>query len=296
MRVTSNMTQRAVLADLNRVSERVTRLQTKASSNREITRPSDDPYNAARALQLRGSLATTQQLQRNIENAQGWQETTESALASVTDVIHRARELLVQGTSDTSDPAARESIAGEIDELIASVKQSANATYQGRYLFAGTQTNLPPYLEGADDGYKGVTTVVERQVGPGIPLQIGVTADTFLGSGGGDGMLLDTLRSSAANLRAGNGPGLTADLQQLEINLDEVLAVRAFNGARQNRLDAAQSRMTQVEEATIAQLSETEDADIAKTLIELTSQQTAYQAALKAGANIIQASLMDFLR
>jgi hypothetical protein len=37
-------------------------------------------------------------------------------------------------------------------------------------------------------------------------------------------------------------------------------------------------------------------ADIAKTLIELNSQQAAYQAALKAGASIVQASLMDFLR
>jgi len=54
--------------------------------------------------------------------------------------------------------------------------------------------------------------------------------------------------------------------------------------------------MCQVEEATTGQLSETEDADIAKTLIELNSQQTAYQASLKVGANILQTSLMDFLR
>jgi flagellin-like hook-associated protein FlgL len=35
---------------------------------------------------------------------------------------------------------------------------------------------------------------------------------------------------------------------------------------------------------------------MARTLIELSSQQAAYQAALTAGANIVQASLMDFLR
>ena len=51
-----------------------------------------------------------------------------------------------------------------------------------------------------------------------------------------------------------------------------------------------------MEEATTRQLSETEDADIAKTLIELNSQQTAYQASLKVGANILQTSLLDFLR
>jgi len=38
------------------------------------------------------------------------------------------------------------------------------------------------------------------------------------------------------------------------------------------------------------------DTDIAKTLIELSSQTAAYQAALRSGANIVQSSLMDFLR
>ena len=44
------------------------------------------------------------------------------------------------------------------------------------------------------------------------------------------------------------------------------------------------------------QLSDTEDADIAKTMIDFNSQSAAYQASLRAGANIVQASLMDFLR
>ena len=75
-----------------------------------------------------------------------------------------------------------------------------------------------------------------------------------------------------------------------------MLGVRALNGALENRLEAALSRLGEVEESTLNQLSETEDADIAKTLIEFSSQQAAYQAALKAGASIVQASLMDFLR
>ena len=35
---------------------------------------------------------------------------------------------------------------------------------------------------------------------------------------------------------------------------------------------------------------------MAKTLIDFSTQQAVYQAALKAGAKIIQPSLMDFLR
>ena len=72
--------------------------------------------------------------------------------------------------------------------------------------------------------------------------------------------------------------------------------MRARNGAMSNRLDAASSRLEQIQGAVTEQLSDTEDADIAKTIIDFNSQSAAYQASLRAGANIVQASLMDFLR
>src|SRR5215217_4805282 len=282
-RITTGMTQRNVLADLNRVNERLTRTQQKLSSNKEITRPSDDPFNASRALALRTSMESTQQYQRNIQDAQGWQETAEIALADITDAIHRAHELTVEGASDTSPAEARLAIAAEIDELIEGVKQNGNATYRGRFVFAGTAL------------YHGAPGEVERQIGPGVAMQIGLRGDTFLGNGA-DGKLLQVLRDVSTHLKADDGAALRADLGLLDAKADELLGARALNGARQNRLDAALSRLAEVEESTLKQLSETEDADMAKTMIDFSSQQAAYQAALKAGASIVQASLLDFLR
>jgi flagellar hook-associated protein 3 FlgL len=294
MRITTGMTQRNILADLNRVSDKLSRTQSKIASNREITRPSDDPFNAARALALRTSMESTQQYQRNIQDALGWQETAEIALSDITDALHRAQELAVDGASDTSPPEARLSIAAEIDQLIEGIKQNGNSTYRGRYVFAGTTTDAPPYVAG-DDLYHGSPDDVERQIGPGVALSIGLRADSFLGNGA-DGKLLQVLRDVSTHLKADDGTALRGDLDLLGAKEDELLGARALNGARQNRLDAALSRLSEVEESTLKQLSETEDADIAKTLIEFSSQQAAYQAALKAGASIVQPSLMDFLR
>jgi flagellar hook-associated protein 3 FlgL len=293
-RITTGMTQRNILADLNRVNERLVRTQQKVASNKEITRPSDDPFNTSRALALRTSMEATQQYQRNIGDAQGWQETAEIALADITDAIHRALELTAEGASDTTPPEARKAVAAEIDQLIEGVKQNANTTYRGRYIFAGTATDQPPYVAG-DDAYHGSPDAVERQIGPGVGLPIGLLGDSFLGDGA-DGKLLQVLRDVSTHLQNNDGAALRNDLTLLNAKEDELLGARALNGARQNRLDAALSRLVEVEESTLKQLSETEDADIAKTLIEFSSQQAAYQAALKAGANIVQASLMDFLR
>jgi flagellar hook-associated protein 3 FlgL len=305
-RITHNMLQRNVLADLNAVNARLSKTQTKIASNKEITRPSDDPFETSRAMALRQSLSGTQQYTHNAQDAAGWAEATEQALDQITSEVHRARDLLVQGSSDSIDADGRKSLAIEIDQIIESIKQNANANYGGNYLFAGSETGTAPYTVGGGDVYHGdeagwnpTQPGVVREIGPGVSLSINTVGREFLGDGssGGDGKLLDVLRKAAASLRNDDGAALsTTDLQGLDANLDKLLEVRARNGAVSNRLDSAVDRLSQLEESTTKQLSETEDADIAKTLIDFNSQQAAYQAALRAGASLVQSSLMDFLR
>jgi flagellar hook-associated protein 3 FlgL len=306
MRITTGMVQRNVLADLNSITEKLTRTQMKAASNREISRPSDDPFNASRAMALRQSLAATRQHQRNVEDAMGWQDTAEQALDSITTAVQRARDLLVHGGNDSSDQTSRDAVASEIEQIIESLKESANATYRGSYVFSGTETSTRPYEPGADDAYHGddagdavgVPGIV-REIGPGVTMTINIVGHRVLGRGqaAGDDQLLDVLRDAVGHLRAGDGPSVRGtDLSRLDTNIEQLLEVRAGNGARSNRLEAALTRLDEVEETTIGQLSVTEDADIAKTLIELSSQTAAYQAALRAGASLVQVSLMDFLR
>jgi flagellar hook-associated protein 3 FlgL len=302
-RITTSMVQRNVLSDLNAVSNKLIAAQLKASSGKEINKPSDDPYNASRAMALRTDQAANAQYQRNVQDAQAWQDATETALGSITDSMQAARDLLVQGGSDSADQAARNAAADQLEQLLAGIKQDANATYRGAYLFSGTKTATAPYTAGADDTYKGDQAGLDpalpgivRQIGPGVSMTINTVGDEVLGSGS-DTKLLGTLRSAIAHLRAGDGASVrTTDLDQLDTNFDTVLEVRARNGARTNRLDGALDRLGQIEDSTRDQLSKVEDADIAKTLIELNSQTAAYQSALRSGASIVQSSLMDFLR
>ena len=307
MRITTSMVQRNVLADLNNLSEKLSKTQGKASSGKEIGRPSDDPFNTARAMGLRNTLAANDQYVRNIEDAQGWQDATEAALDSITGYINRASDLVVQGSTDSSDAAARAAIADEIDQIIQGIKETANASYGDRYLLSGTKTSVAPYAMGDDDTYLGNEAGwtpgqpgVLREIGPGVTISINSVAKEILGEGAADPVgrpkLLRTLRDIATHLRANDGTGLRGDVGALQGRLDDMLQVRARNGAMTNRLEAAASRLSQIQGSVTEQLSNTEDADIAKTIIEFNSQSAAYQASLRAGANIVQASLMDFLR
>jgi flagellar hook-associated protein 3 FlgL len=300
------MVQRNILADLNSISEKLTRSQMKAASNKEISRPSDDPFNTSRAMALRQNINATKQYQRNVEDAMGWMDASEQALDKITITAREARDLLVQAGTDSTDQAGREGIAVQLEQMIEAIKQNASATYRGSYLFAGGETDVRPYDPGANDAYQGdegglnpAVPGIAREIGPGVTLTINVVGREVIGDGqaAADDGLLHVLRDAVDHLRSGDGASLRGtDLTRLDANYDKLLEVRAANGARTNRLEAALTRLGEVEESTVKQLSSVEDADIAETLIELNSQTAAYQAALRAGASIVQSSLMDFLR
>ena len=297
-RITSGMISRGVLTDLNDVASRVTATQRTMATGKVLTKPSDDPFAVGKALGLRTELEGLTQYQRNTDDASAWASATDTALGSITDMVQRSRELLLQGANGTLSAGDRGRIADELDQLIEGVKQEANGTQGGRTLFAGTATATKPYAPGSDV-YAGDGGDIVRQIGPGVSVAINARASDVLGSGGSDGKLISVLRGISAHLRGNTPADLTAlgstDLKAIDASFDTVLSTRAQVGAVVNRLSAAGDRLAELEEGSRGLLSKTEDADMAKTLIDYSTQQAVYQSALKAGAGVVQSSLMDFL-
>jgi flagellar hook-associated protein 3 FlgL len=292
------MISRGVLADLNDVATRVTDTQRKMATGKELTRPSDDPFAVGRALGLRTEVEGLTQYQRNTADAESWTAASDTALGSLTDIAQRGRELLLRGANGTATSSDRTMIADEIDQLIDAAKQDANATQGGRSLFAGTATNVKPYATGSD-AYSGDGGDIVRSIGPGVSVIVNVRAGDVLGNGT-DGKMINALRDVSAHLRGGTAADLSAltgsDITAVDRSIDTLLSARAQIGSVANRLSAAGSRLAELEEGARGLLSQTEDADMAKTLIDYSMQQSVYQSALKAGAGVVQASLLDFLR
>jgi flagellar hook-associated protein 3 FlgL len=306
-RITSSMMTRSLLSDINDVAARQDATRRQMSSGKQITKPSDDPYATARAMSLRTDLSGIKQHERNVQEAQSWMTVTDTTLSSITDLAQHARELVVQGATDTLPQTSRNAIADQIDQIVAGMKQEANSTYDGRYVLAGSRTNTKPYDATVqttsagttpNDTYVGDAASQLREIGPGVTLAVNARGDEILGgSPGASGNMLGVLRDIATHLRAGDTQSLgNDDIKALDGQIDNVLAVQARVGAGMNRLETASSRLAQIEESATSMLSNTEDADMAKVLTDYSTQQAVYQSALQAGARIVQTSLLDFLR
>jgi flagellar hook-associated protein 3 FlgL len=291
-RVTERSLAATTLSGLQSNLSRLGRLQQQLSSGKLIARPSDSPTGTIAAMQVRSDVRQLQQYARNADDGKGWLDTVDGALSTAVDLVHQARGLTLQGMSaGSADPTAREALATEVDRLRESLVGIANTQYLDRPVFGGTVAGGQAF----DDtgSYVGDTGSVQRTLAAGIKVRVDTPAAKAFGSG--PNQLFTVLSQISTDLR-NNTAGLGSDLDLLDTTMNGMQAQLSDVGARYNRLtqlgQAATDRMADLQ----SHLSDVEDIDLPKTIMELQLQQTAYQVALGAAARVIQPSLQDFLR
>jgi len=300
-RITTEMITGSMLNDINSSQAAMDRSQAELSSGKTILQASDNPYGASRAIALQSQLDGLGSYANNVQDGISWENTAGGALSNINDVVQRVRELLVQASSGIDNQSDLNNIATEVDQLTETVKQDANTQYAGQYIFSGTLTETPPYQPGATDAYQGDAGTVTRAIGPGSSVTVSTDISSLLGSGqgSGDGKLLDVLRTISEHLRGGTTEDKNAlsstDLKGIDANVATLTQLQAGAGAVDAQLQSAASRIEDLQNTTTQILSNTQDAELAKTSINYSNQQAAYDAALRAGANIVQMSLLEFL-
>ncbi len=303
-RVTTMMIAQSTLDEINQSYDRMSTTQEELSSGKQINQPSDNPYGMSVVLRMQGELGGLTAYNNQVTDGTAYTQASQTSLTNIANMVQRVRELTVEAANGTNTTADLQATASEVDQLTSAIEQEANSSYNGQYIFSGT-SNVQPYQSATGDVYQGnsgAAGAVTRQIGPNTTLQVNVDLSSVLGNGssgpgGPDGKLLDTLRSISADMKSGNTGALSnTDLGNLDSNFNNLTELQASLGATTDRLQLASDRIQSLQLADTQVLSNTQDADMAQTEINFSTEQAAYTAALRAGANIVQSSLMDFLQ
>jgi flagellar hook-associated protein 3 FlgL len=294
-RVTDSGLTTRVLGDLQRGQARGQKLTTQISSGKLLTRPSDSPTGTVTSLQLRGEVRATQQYSRNSDDGLGWLGTIQDRLGDASTSIIRVRDLTVQGLNDVNTDESRQALAVEIDNIRDTLLGQANAKYMNRPVFGGTTPGDVSYDVTTGD-YVGNSFPTTRTVGPNSKVRIETTGPEAFGQPGTDTELFGVLKTISQNIRDNDVNALNTSLQNLDSAHDLLKSTLADVGARYNRVSQMKQSADDHLVSVTSQLSDIEDVDLPKAMMELQIQQTSYQAALAATAKVIQPSLIDFLR
>ncbi len=126
------------------------------------------------------------------------------------------------------------------------------------------------------------------------------TADfTFAGTqllGSGQGNVYYILDKCVSLLEAGDTDGLKSMISDLQGAQSQVLSFQTEIGANENRMELISSRYDASTANYTEMQSDAVDADMAEAYLNFNTAKTVYSAALAAGAEIVQTSLIDFLR
>ena len=132
------------ILDLQRSKERMSVLQDQITKDKRITRLSDDPTGAALIMDFQNSIERNKAYIRQGQSASSFLNGTESALNMLGTQMDRLLELGQQGLSDLTGATGRVAISAEVDVILNTILDLANTKEQGKYIFAGTNTVLPP--------------------------------------------------------------------------------------------------------------------------------------------------------
>lgn len=142
MRVTNSMMVKRTKSNLNYNRSVVDRVNNQMSTQKKITKPSENPIIAIRSLRLRSTLSTiTQYYENNIPDTESWMDVTETALTNMKDLITKAYEQVIYGTNDPLTSENRQTILKELKALQEQVYSEGNSDYAGRTVFTGYKTN-----------------------------------------------------------------------------------------------------------------------------------------------------------
>ncbi len=311
MRITQRAVAQTSLLGLNQNLDRMGKLQQQLTSGRLLNAPSDSPTGTNKAMQVRQDTAAVTQQARNISDGKGWLESADSALNTILTQVRKVRDLTVQGLNTGSMQGnSASAISTEVKSLRESLIGLANQTINGRPVFGGATPGAQAYdpATGAFVGVGGtgvvggvatdLTVPQVRRVSDSEVIRVDITGPEAFGDPVAGRDLFALVGEIADHvLTAGADPtALQADLADLDTAVTRLLTAAADIGARSARMASAAEVNTDLQLTLKAQLSDVEEIDLPKTIMELNMQRTGYQAALGATAQAIQPTLMDFLR
>ena len=295
MRITNRMMTDTMLRNLNGNLSRLETLHNSITTGKRISRPSDDPPALARALTFSSDIAAGEQYIRTMDTSLSWLNATEDSLASATDLLHKARELAVQGANDALTVDQQQTIGAQIEEVLKQMVTVGNGSMRGERLFGGFRTDQDPFTTGpspiAGVAYGGDTGQQLREYTPGATIQINTLGNTVFPAS------FTALINLRNNLNAGDARSVSSQsLVEIDAAMDTVMSARATNGAKVNRLEQAKDRQELLQVNLQDLLSKAQDTDMADAISKFSIQETLYKASLEASSKAIQPSLLDYLR
>jgi len=326
MRISDNAFSANFISNVNLNKNRINDLQNQLSSGLQFTAPSERPIDGDLLIHVRELQDRNDQYTSNIESASDYLGQTSNALSQMVDLYQQVVDTVAQ----VGRPGAIRdypTYSDTLDGLVKRLISLANTSYNGKYLFGGTQTiatddAATPYQlddssvdladnftvsRGTDLTDNSDENEIKIPVGEGIDSRMNVSGKSVFGQDGQAFTNIIDIVSAMDEAYQGIDPtdsgtlvGIDPEdfktyMANVRQSLDNLISQNQTVGLDLETLDTLHSKITDDKNSLEQLRSSRQDTDIASTVVELNKQQVQLEAAYKMGANILPKSLVNFL-
>ncbi|MBS1821210.1 MAG: flagellar hook-associated protein FlgL [Acidobacteria bacterium] len=285
---------------LNNAAITANNLSNQLSSGLRVASLSDDPSAAAQSVQMGSQIAGVDTFIQTASNETSMLQVTDSTLGETVTQLTSAISLAVQAANGTLNAANLQASLQQATGIRDQILALSNASYQGRYLFAGSQGTTAPFsldatTSPATANYVGDTKVQFIETPGGQMIQMNLPGSSIFGSGTTG--VLAALNQFIEHLSSGApSTSIAADSTALNAALTTVSTQRSILNSSLSTLKST-SAYAQTQEAQMkAQQSSLVAADPASVATQLKSNQTQYQALLGVISTLNKVNLFDYLK
>jgi flagellar hook-associated protein 3 FlgL len=189
-RVSSVLSRNVILGNLRMQQEELLRVQEQLATGFRIVRPSDDPVGANRVMDFTLRIERNTQFIRNIDTGMSRLTMSDVAINDTTELLNRAKEILLTQVQSTADAQSRRLAAQELSQIISQAMDLGNTNFEDRYLFAGSRADRAPFLGvggavaftgNTDDFFANISARLAVATNISADESFGVFSDEFLG-------------------------------------------------------------------------------------------------------------------
>ncbi len=145
MKVTDNSTYRLMQTNLDRITNDLLTLRNQGATGLKLTKASDDPG------AIRPVLTTRSQLQQNTRYLETMglagdkMAATDGYLSQIENTLVRAKEIAINAVNGGLSTTDLATLADEVAQLRNQLLDTANASIDGKFIFAGYQEDTKPF-------------------------------------------------------------------------------------------------------------------------------------------------------
>lgn len=238
-------------AALNQTQASQEQLSSELSSGVRVTALSQDPIAAGENVLLLNQMQRDDSFTQTSSLVQGQLQVADSALGGVVTQLTQAISLATGANNGTLNADQLKGISNQLAGIRDEVTSLANTSYQGLYIFGGTQTTAAPFVTStatspATTTYQGDSGINVLQTPNGQTIQLNLPGDQIFTAQGTNNVF-----SALNNLIADYANGASV---QTSVDDTEALSA-AFNFVSQQRVTLDNS-LTRLSAATDAVTNE----------------------------------------